>query len=91
MCVFICDGVLKEEETEPQAKVSKGMSDRYDARFCTSLPLASHRADLSLTIRLQGAALGRDHFGKRPLSLSNIPLTSWNLSSLQHVVSDGIT
>ena len=27
MCVFIYDGVLKEEETEPQAKVSKGMSD----------------------------------------------------------------
>lgn len=91
MCVFICDGVLEAEETEPQAKVSKGMSHRYDARFYTRLPLASHRADLSLTIRLQGAALRRDHFGKRPLSLSNIPLTSCDLSSLHHVVSDGIT
>ena len=47
--------------------------------------------DLSLTIRLQGAALGRGHFGKRLLYLPNIPFTSWDLSSLQLIVSDGIT
>ena len=89
MCVFICDGVLEEEETKPQAKVSQGISDRFNASFYTRLPLASHRADLSLTIRLQGAALGRGHFGKRLLYLPNIPFTSWDLSSLQQ--SDGIT
>ena len=35
--------------------------------FYTRLALASHKTDLSLTIRLQGAALGRGHFAKRPL------------------------